>query len=204
MADFIDKLRPADNPRGGIRWVRRSNLHLTLRFLGDCVEAPTLERLDPDAGPNRSGNALLHRRRSRYWRISQHDPAAGGVGGARERGVDRAGCQYRARRNRVGADAGTPHLFTPSDDRAGQRAQWMERDACVNRGRCGARIRPQSCTSDDSLPSILSPDSATYQRLARYPFAGSAWARWVGKMGLRNSTDPAIYRGKRETFQRFH
>jgi 2'-5' RNA ligase len=44
--DFIDSIRPADNPHGSIRWVRRANLHLTLRFLGDRVAASTLERLD--------------------------------------------------------------------------------------------------------------------------------------------------------------
>jgi RNA 2',3'-cyclic 3'-phosphodiesterase len=46
VADFVDALRPAGNSRGAVRWVRRANLHLTLRFLGDRVEAETLERLD--------------------------------------------------------------------------------------------------------------------------------------------------------------
>jgi RNA 2',3'-cyclic 3'-phosphodiesterase len=46
VAEFIESLRPPGNPRSAVRWVRRANLHLTLRFLGDRVEAPTLERLD--------------------------------------------------------------------------------------------------------------------------------------------------------------
>jgi RNA 2',3'-cyclic 3'-phosphodiesterase len=45
VADFIESLRPPGNARSAIRWVRRANLHLTLRFLGDRVEAPRLERL---------------------------------------------------------------------------------------------------------------------------------------------------------------
>jgi len=46
VAEFIESLRPAGNAHGAMRWVRRTNLHLTLRFLGDRVEASVLERLD--------------------------------------------------------------------------------------------------------------------------------------------------------------
>jgi RNA 2',3'-cyclic 3'-phosphodiesterase len=46
VADFIEALGPAGNSCGTVRWVRRADLHLTLRFLGDRVEAETLERLD--------------------------------------------------------------------------------------------------------------------------------------------------------------
>ena len=46
IADFVDQLRQTDNSRDAARWVKRGNLHLTLRFLGDRVETVTLERLD--------------------------------------------------------------------------------------------------------------------------------------------------------------
>lgn len=44
VAEFADSLRPIAG--SAVRWVRRANLHLTLRFLGDRVDASTLERLD--------------------------------------------------------------------------------------------------------------------------------------------------------------
>jgi RNA 2',3'-cyclic 3'-phosphodiesterase len=45
VAGLVDSLRSLDHRRG-IRWVLRNKLHLTLRFLGDRVEAATLERID--------------------------------------------------------------------------------------------------------------------------------------------------------------
>jgi len=48
LADFIGELR---SPRDGVRWVRRSNLHVTLKFLGPAVEVAALDSL---AGPLRS------------------------------------------------------------------------------------------------------------------------------------------------------
>lgn len=44
LAGFIETLRESSD---GIRWIRRVNLHLTLRFLGDEVAAEQLERLNP-------------------------------------------------------------------------------------------------------------------------------------------------------------
>ena len=44
LAEFIETLRESSD---GIRWIRRANLHLTLRFLGDAVAAEQLEPLGP-------------------------------------------------------------------------------------------------------------------------------------------------------------
>jgi RNA 2',3'-cyclic 3'-phosphodiesterase len=44
LAGFIETLRESSD---GIRWIRRANLHLTLRFLGDEVAAAQLELLSP-------------------------------------------------------------------------------------------------------------------------------------------------------------
>jgi 2'-5' RNA ligase len=42
LADFIEEMRGLAS---GIRWVRPTNLHLTLRFLGDAVDAERLAAL---------------------------------------------------------------------------------------------------------------------------------------------------------------
>lgn len=44
LAGFIETLRESSD---GIRWIRRANLHLTLRFLGNEVAAEQLDRLSP-------------------------------------------------------------------------------------------------------------------------------------------------------------
>ena len=46
VAALVDELRAGRND-GGIRWVRRGNLHLTLKFLGPAVPAGKLEPLKP-------------------------------------------------------------------------------------------------------------------------------------------------------------
>jgi RNA 2',3'-cyclic 3'-phosphodiesterase len=43
LTEFIGTLRDSG---GGVRWTRRANLHVTLRFLGDDAAAEQLERLD--------------------------------------------------------------------------------------------------------------------------------------------------------------
>lgn len=43
LAEFIDTLRDSAK---GVRWTRRANLHVTLRFLGDEAAAEELERLN--------------------------------------------------------------------------------------------------------------------------------------------------------------
>lgn len=43
IAELVDPLREL---RGGIRWVRSANLHLTLRFLGDAVDRSLMPPLD--------------------------------------------------------------------------------------------------------------------------------------------------------------
>ncbi|HYB91039.1 MAG TPA: RNA 2',3'-cyclic phosphodiesterase [Candidatus Binataceae bacterium] len=48
LADFIAELRSPDD---GIKWVRRSNLHVTLKFLGPAVQ---LTAIEPLAGELRS------------------------------------------------------------------------------------------------------------------------------------------------------
>jgi RNA 2',3'-cyclic 3'-phosphodiesterase len=43
LASFVDRLR---TDRSGIQWVKHANLHLTLRFLGDDVDAKRATALD--------------------------------------------------------------------------------------------------------------------------------------------------------------
>ena len=43
VAEFIEAMRAASH---GVRWTRRANLHLTLRFLGDAARADQFERLN--------------------------------------------------------------------------------------------------------------------------------------------------------------
>src|SRR5689334_17455072 len=43
ISRFVDSMRGV---RSGVRWVRQTNLHLTLRFLGDAAETRLLTALD--------------------------------------------------------------------------------------------------------------------------------------------------------------
>jgi RNA 2',3'-cyclic 3'-phosphodiesterase len=43
VAEFIETMQASSH---GVRWTRRANLHLTLRFLGDAARADQLERLN--------------------------------------------------------------------------------------------------------------------------------------------------------------
>jgi 2'-5' RNA ligase len=46
VIDFIASMRTTGKAnRDGVRWIGRTNLHVTLRFLGDRVATSTLDRL---------------------------------------------------------------------------------------------------------------------------------------------------------------
>ena len=61
LATFIENMRGLAD---GIRWVRRTNLHLTLRFLGDAVDPKRLAALGKNLSemlPRRPlSSAILH------------------------------------------------------------------------------------------------------------------------------------------------
>lgn len=95
-ADTVERLRALDRPdEPGVRWVPESNLHVTLRFLGDAdpaavshrladaslpaataVLGPALERLDGRqvAVPVSGVDALAAAVRSATAEICDHDP----------------------------------------------------------------------------------------------------------------------------------
>jgi RNA 2',3'-cyclic 3'-phosphodiesterase len=174
VAGFIDSIRPADNPHGSIRWVRRANLHLTLRFLGDRVAASTLETLDrellhiatttsPFAIDVRGTGAFPNLRRSRVlW-----------VGLASTEMIELA-----RRIEHAAVESGLmpePHAYSPhlTIGRIRDLAGWSELRPAIEKaaerdfGRSAAR-------SMILYRSILASDSATYEPLAHYPFRAAS------------------------------
>ena len=172
VADFIETLRLPDNPRGSIRWVRRSNLHLTLRFLGDRVDAATLERLDRAlvriAAATRCFNigvrgtgAFPNLTRPRVVWAGLESAELIALAGSIERAAIESGLAPARR-------AYSPHLTI---GRVRGLGGWSEMRPLIE----AAAEREFGRSPAQAMmlyQSILSPDSATYQELAHYLFGG--------------------------------
>lgn len=174
VADFVDLLRPADDRRGAVRWVRRANLHLTLRFLGDRVEASTLERLDRGlmriAGVTGcftigirglGGFPNLARPQVLWAGLESAELAA--LAASIERAAIASGLAAERR-------AYSPHLTI---GRVRDVTGWDQLRPAIEAA--GERDFGRSAAHSMILyRSMLAVDAASYQELARYPFAGGA------------------------------
>ncbi len=170
VASFIESLQAANPPHHAIRWVRRSNLHLTVRFLGDRVEAATLERLDRELGliaaatapftvGVRGTGAFPNLARPRVIWAGLESAELVALAGRAELAAIEAGLASEHR-------AYTPHLTI---GRVRDLGGWSEIrpaiEAAADRdfGRSPAR-------SLILYRSMLGVPSATYEELACYPF----------------------------------
>jgi 2'-5' RNA ligase len=170
VAAFIDTLRPAGGSRGAIRWVRRANLHLTLRFLGDGVEAATLERLDralvrvaaatacftihvrdPGAFPNLARPRVI-------W-IGLESAQLISLANLTERAAIESGLAPERR-------AYSPHLTI---GRVRDLGGWSEIRPAIEAA-AEYHFGHSAAQSMILYRSTLAVDAASYQELARYPF----------------------------------
>jgi len=169
LAAFIETLRGSSD---GIRWIRRANLHLTLRFLGDEVAAEQLERLSPAleriAGTTAPFSIDVHgtgvfpdpQRPRVVWVGLKSDALIELAARAEAAAVD-AG--FAAERR-----AFTPHLTIGRV--RNPRAWRMVRGAITE-----AADREFGATHVDTMmlyQSTLGPESSTYTELARYALRG--------------------------------
>jgi 2'-5' RNA ligase len=174
VEDFIESLQPPGNPRGAVRWVRRTNLHLTLRFLGDRVEARTLEPLDRAliqiaAATScftigvRGIGAFPHLTRPRVVWAGLQSTELTALAGTIERAVFESGLAPERR-------AYSPHLTI---GRVRDLGGWSEMRPAIEAAseRDFGRSEAQSMML---YRSMLAVDSASYEELARYPFGGGA------------------------------
>jgi RNA 2',3'-cyclic 3'-phosphodiesterase len=174
VADFIESLRPPGNPRGGLRWVRPANLHLTLRFLGDRVEAATLDRLDRaliqiaaatagfTIGVHGTG-AFPNLTRPRVVWVGLKSKELIALAATIERAAIESGLAPERR-------AYSPHLTI---GRLRDLVGWSEMRPAIE----AAAERDFGRSPAQSMilyRSILAADSAAYDELARYPFCGVA------------------------------
>ncbi len=172
LADFVESLRPADH--GAIRWVRRANLHLTLRFLGDRVEASTLERLDRaliriaavtacfTIGVHGTGGFPNLTRPRVVW-VGLESAELVALATDIERAASASGLAAEPR-------AYSPHLTI---GRVRDYRGWDELRPAIE----VAADRDFGHSAAQSMilyRSTLAVDAASYEELARYPFGGGA------------------------------
>ncbi len=170
VADFIDSIRPADNPHGSIRWVRRANLHLTLRFLGDRVAASTLETLDrellriatttsPFAIDVRGTGAFPNLRRPRVLWVGLASTEMIEVAQRIEQSAVESGLMPE------------PHAYSPhlTIGRIRDLAGWSELRPAIEAA-AGRDFGRSPAHSTILYRSLLGSASATYEELDRYPF----------------------------------
>lgn len=175
VADFIESIQPPGNPHGGgIRWVRRANLHLTLRFLGREVAAPALEQLDRALGQIasatapftigvRGAGAFPNLAWPRVIWVGLESPELAVLAARVEAAAVEAGLAPERR-------AFSPHLTI---GRVRNFIGW----GATRRAIKAAAERDFGRTAAESMilyRSILGTEASTYEELARYPFGGGA------------------------------
>jgi 2'-5' RNA ligase len=171
LTEFIEILAASPS---GVRWVRRDNLHLTLRFLGDQVAAEQLERLSQALEEIAGSTApFIIEVRGTGTFPNLKRPQVVWVGLVSNALVDLAKrveaaavrCGFRPERRPF-----SPHLTI---GRVRHRSGWV----LVLRALTEAGTREFGTTQVDSMilyRSVLGPDASTYTELARYALGGTA------------------------------
>jgi 2'-5' RNA ligase len=170
LAEFVESLRASSS---GVRWVRRANLHLTLRFLGDRVAAEQLDRLNHALEEIAGGTApfVVEVRGTGTFPNFERPQVVwvGLVSGALAdlaKRVEAAAvqCGFPPERRPF-----SPHLTI---GRVRHRRGW----ASVRRALTEAAERDFGATPADSMVlyrSVLGPETSTYTELARYTLGGN-------------------------------
>jgi len=171
LTEFVESQRALSS---GVRWVRRANLHLTLRFLGDRVAAEELEQLHQGLEEIAAHRApfVIEVRGTGAFPNSER-PQVVWVGLASGELVDLAGrvealavqCGFPPERRSF-----SPHLTI---GRVRHRQEW----ATVRRALSEGATRNFGATRADSMTlyrSFLGPETSTYSELAHYTLSGEA------------------------------
>jgi 2'-5' RNA ligase len=171
LTDFVESQRAWSS---GVRWVRRANLHLTLRFLGDRVAAEQLERLHQglEEIAARTAPFVVEVRGTGTFPNSKR-PRVVWVGLASGELVDLAGrveavavqCGFAPERRPF-----APHLTI---GRVPHRQGW----ATAPRALIEGATRAFGATRADSMTlyrSVLGPETSSYSELAHYTLRGKA------------------------------
>ncbi len=170
IADFIEELRTLN---AGIRWTRRANLHLTIRFLGGDVPGAMVTALDAELDRIAAGIAPFTVRargcgvfpnlsRPRVVWIDLQGEALVQLANRVELAAQ--ACGFTAE------DRGyVPHLTIG-------RVRDLRRWDLIRRILVASNDRLFGASTIDSMTlyrSILGPAGSTYRELARYPLAGN-------------------------------
>jgi 2'-5' RNA ligase len=173
VAALVDELRAGRND-GGIRWVRRGNLHLTLKFLGPAVPAgkleplkPMLERIAAETAPFelsvRGVGGFPSLERPRVIWVGLEGEGLGQLARRVEEAAVRCGFEAEKR-------AFTGHLTI------GRVGSYRGFDT-IRRALQAARERDFGRSRIDALTlyrSTLGPEGSVYDPLARYELRGGA------------------------------
>jgi 2'-5' RNA ligase len=167
LADFIDAQRTA---RDGIQWVRRANLHVTLKFLGPEVDSwklvplvAMLERTAHATAPFEVGargvGGFPDLIRPRVIWAGLHSEALGALAREVEAAAER--CGFQSERRGWSGHLTIGRVRNPRHARATLRAleREGERDFGVSRISAMALMR-----------SHLAPEGSTYEPLASFAF----------------------------------
>lgn len=169
LAEFVETLRESSN---GIRWIRRANLHLTLRFLGDVVAAeqlewlsPALERIAAATAPFsievRGTGVFPDPHRPRIVWVGLKSEALIELAGRVEAAAVEAGFEPERR-------AFTPHLTIG-------RVRYHRAWRTVRSAIAEAAEREFGATRVEAIllyQSTLGPEASTYTELVRYTLRG--------------------------------
>jgi 2'-5' RNA ligase len=171
LAQLVETLRVSS---GDVRWVRRANLHLTLRFLGDRVAARQLVRVHRglEEIAARTAPFVIGVRGTGTFPNSER-PQVVWVGLASGELVDLAGrveavavrCGFAPERRPF-----APHLTI---GRVRNQHGWV----AVRPSLIEAAARDFGETRAESMVlyrSVLGPETSTYSELARYALGGAA------------------------------
>ncbi len=166
IADFIEELRTLN---AGIRWTRRTNLHLTIRFLGSDVPAAIVTALDAELSRIASETSpftLRARGCGVFPNLSR----------PRVIWIDLQGSPLIQLADRVEHAAQACGL--PAEERGYVphltigRVRDLRRWDLIRSILVASNDRPFGASTIDSMilyRSVLGPESSTYEELARYP-----------------------------------
>jgi len=169
LASFIEEMRGLAS---GIRWVRRMNLHLTLRFLGDAVDPQRLAALGEKLAQIAAQTApfvIDARGTGAFPNLSRPRVIWAGLIGDEL-------VRLAARVEDAAIDAGftrerrpySPHLTI---GRVRDLRGWSAARRAIERA-AGREFGSSACESMILYRSVLGPETSTYHELARFGFSG--------------------------------
>jgi RNA 2',3'-cyclic 3'-phosphodiesterase len=168
LASFVEEMRGLAS---GIRWVRRTNLHLTLRFLGDAVDPQRLAALREkltDIAAQTAPFVIDARRTGAFPNLGRPRVIWAGLAGNEL-------VRLAARVEDAAVDAGftrerrsySPHLTI---GRVRDPHGWPAARRAIESA-AGREFGSSTCESMILYRSVLGPETSTYHEVARFSFS---------------------------------